>query len=105
MPLRIFKFVIEYTITASSDWIFNERDEFMKIVNCTSGIITIDLGEAFGHSIAEASGERTVSGFVIYTSSLKQIKPIPKELTKPEKDDIKRAVLDWNSTVKTLQFI
>lgn len=77
----------------------------MKIINNTSGKIEIDLGDEFLNAVVIAEGEILSDSFVIYTNSLRQIKPTSKNLTDEEKEKIKNAILIWNSDINTLKFM
>ena len=76
----------------------------ISVVSCTSTTITIDLGESFKNVVVSANGERLQNGFCIFAKTIKQIKPVEKELSVLEQQEIIKAVSEWNAHLKTIVF-
>ena len=76
----------------------------MKIINCNSSFITIDLCDCLVNSVIRADGERLNNGFLIYKNSISQIEPSEKKLSTAEQQEIVKAISEWNSNLNTIFF-
>ena len=77
----------------------------MKIVKSDFYSIYIDLGEKFDNIVIKADYERTATGSDVFIRTMAQVEPFEKTLSPEEKQNIVRAVLEWNAHLKTISFV
>lgn len=77
----------------------------MEIIKCDMCSMYVDLGKEFNNIVIKADFERTNGGSCVFTRTMVQVKPVEKVLSNEEKKDIVKAILEWNSHLKTISFV
>ena len=67
--------------------------------------IYFDLGEEFNNAVIKAEYERHTDGVDVFIRTMAQVEPFEKVLSEEEKQDIVRAVLEWNAHLNTISFV
>ena len=77
----------------------------MRIATSDLYSIYIDLGEEFDSAVIKADYERKSTGLDLFIRTMTQVAPSERALSNEEKQNIVKAVLEWNSSAGTISFI